>query len=109
MDVTVQFHEWAEESYREWWHRLSQPPTGSADMASLHQRELIAEFMRCDGLPPAAKWVDDNEWSRWVWRFAADTWVEFVIHDVPAAWWQKLFGTPKRRVIITSISASRPI
>jgi len=102
MTVVVKIHEAAMAEYEAWmaWH--SQPPTGSRELAKLLKDELFAELVRTEGKPVGVKWVELGPLSHYKWRFSADTWVRFVLHDQP----RRLLRPASRKVVITSISDS---
>ncbi len=102
MTVTVKIHDYARAEYEVWMARHSQPPTGSPDMAKLLRDELFAELVRTNGEPAGVKRIERGEQSHFHWRFSTDTWVRFVIHEIPRSFFRKA----GRKVIITSISES---
>lgn len=103
MKTVVKVHDSVAADYLAWVERNRRPPTGSDDMARLLEQELFAELKRTDGFPSSARYVESDDGSFWLWRYTADTWVQFVIHD-QAAW----FGGRVRKVVITGISDSPP-
>lgn len=104
MKTIVKIHEAIAADYIAWQERNRRPPTGSDDMARLLEQELIAELGRTDGFPPSAKFIEGGGQSYWLWRYTADTWVQFVIHD-QAGW----FGSRLRKVVIIGIADSPPV
>lgn len=102
MQVIVKIHEAAMAEYEAWMARHSQPPTGSKELAKLHKDELFAELVRTEGQPDGVKRIGRGDLAHYRWRFAADTWVRFVIHPIP----RTLFRAAGLKVVITSISDS---
>lgn len=102
MKTVVKIHDAAMEEYEAWIARHSQPPTGSREMAKLLEAELFAELVRTKGEPAEVKRVECGELSHFHWRFSADTWVRFVLHEIP----RSMFRKAGRKVVIISFSDS---
>lgn len=105
MKVIVKFHHVARESLATWQKNLSREPGGNPALATFICDELVRELERHDGVPPGAYLDRDLAPPRWVWRFSADTWIQYLHHPVGHGFWRQA----TREVIILEISPRPPV
>jgi hypothetical protein len=79
MRVAVKFHRRAEPSLREWRDRILATPPGDPRMPQVLVDELVGQFERTQGLPPGCQWRRDLDPPGYVWRYAGDAWVHYLL------------------------------
>ena len=102
MRVEVKVHRDAAAEYRDWVDRNAAPP-GHVALAQVLEAELLAELERTHGRPLGAVFLPAAVPPVWVWRYNADTWIAYSVHDFPGWLRARL-----RKVVIRRVS-DRPL
>ena len=103
MRVEVKIHRMAAGGITGWRERLVSQPPHDENLWRVHLDAMTAEFVRTEGLPDGATFVSDLRPPRYVWRFAADCWIHFILKEL-SGW----FRSTGREVVVIDVTDLPP-
>ncbi len=103
MRVVVKIHRVAAGGVAGWRERIAAQPPHDDELWRVHLDAMTAEFVRSEGIPDGAEFVNRLVPPRYVWRFASDCWVHFVLKELPS--W---FRSAGREVVVIDVTDRPP-